>query len=825
MNEIDSEKIIENMKAVLKATKKPKSRKNKRHKKSDNNTEDDEDKSSSDEAIADLMTKNWKMKSPIIVQKVQKSPPKVKVNAFEKLMNHSKKIESLSPELDSSQKKPKRKYTKRKNKSQETEPDKIDPESDLSMLDEESLIQLSKRRSGNNANSTAKSSPTLNGIQKFFSVKPNSPSLDATQNIDETNDDDEDIKTTRKRNRGKETKLNSSIQDENTPKRRKKIKEEKILLDSNENVEEIDLSQSGRPKRSCANKINYSFLESPDKQSPEKKKSRRRRIVSSDEDSSFDVIEIDENSPAKDQKNVKLAPLFVKKVPKPVVDPAVKEARRNFLFSTELPSNLRATIDKQKQLDDEILSNDLVAFPTISHITQSTADESRFENMSSSKIKFKDVSEEENFEYKLPILTCGRFTDCCSNQLPDESDEISYDQPSPEDIKQIVRKIKDSSGNFPVNRLFKQLLRKHKDASSESIEATFQHSLFIDIFKPSTFDEFLMAPQPIEELKKFLTTWNDRNNKDDDYDSDSNSRSSFKGSMCNNCVVLSGNNGVGKTSSVYALANDLNYEVIEINAGSRRSGKKMLQDLYEATQSHRVEKRTDDFNSEQVQNDTAIDKRTIILIEDAEIAFDSDDGFISSIQQLINITKRPVILTTNNRECPHLQKFIQHNEIIYESPQSTMITKYLTLLCLATASTYRHRRIEETEIERLYSLNEYDLRKTINEIEFFVRSDGNSKRGGNLLEIYENHHRQQSRNKKPTVGGRKDLARRCFESSIISSYSSVISTFEKREHSEELSHHSSNLMTEIADYFEHRATDFYGDFERGGFRREIKVKR
>jgi cytidylate kinase len=816
MNEKDSEKIIETMKAALKATKKLKSRKKKRLKKSDNNNsadDDDKNKSSCDEAIADLMNKSWKMKSPIVDQKVQKSPPKVKVNAFEKLMNNSKKIESISPEVQLDEKKPKRKYTKRKNKNQETEPEKIDPESDLSMLDEESLIQLSKRRS----NPTVKSSPTLNGIQKFFSVKQESPSVDTSRNgeVENEDEDDEDIKMTRKRNRGKETNLNISIQDENTPKRRKKIKEDKVLLDSNENVEEIDSSQSsGRPKRSCANKINYSILESPDKQSPEKRKPRRRRIASSDDDSSFAVIEIDENSPVKERKNVKLAPLFVKKVPKPVLDPAVKEARRNFLFSTELPSNLRATIDKQKLLDEEILSNDLVAYPTISHITQLTEKIDICENISNSQFKFKEDLE-ETFKYKIDPLSLGRFTHC-SDKKKDDSDLVSYDQPSPEDIKQIVRKIKESSGNFPVNRLFKQLLRKHKDASVDS-EVAFHNSLFIDIFKPSTADEFLMAPQPIEKLKKFLTTWNDRNNKDDDFDSDSNSRSSFKGSMCNNYIVLSGNNGVGKTSSVYALANDLNYEVIEINAGSRRSGKKMLQDLYEATQSHRVEKRTEDSNSEQL--DTALDKRTIILIEDAEIAFDSDDGFISSIQQLINITKRPVILTTNNRECPHLQRFIQFNEIIYESPQSTMITKYLTLLCLATASTYPHRRIEEAQIERLYSLNEYDLRKTINEIEFFIRSDRNSKRGGNLLEIHGIH--QQARNKKPSVSGRKDLARRCFESSIISSYSTMISTFEKRE----LSHHSSNLMNEIADYFEHRATDFRGDFGMGGLRRDIKVKR
>lgn len=823
MSTIDSEKIIENMKAVLKATKKSKSRKKKRHKKSDNNNTEDDDKSSSDEAIADLMTKTWKMKSPIIDQKIQKSPPKVKVNAFEKLMNHSKKIEltSLEVQLDGSQKKQKRKYTKRKIKPQEGEPDKIDPESDLSMLDEESLIQLSKRRSGTNTTPSSKTSPTLNGIQKFFNVKQNeSLSLNTTQIINqEIENDDEDIKVTRKRNRGKDNTV--SVPVENTPKRRRKTKEENILLDTNENVEEIDSSQSIRPKRSCANKINYSFLESPDKPSPGKKKIRRRRIASSDEDSSFAVIEIDENSPVLEKKNVKLAPVFVKKLPKPAIDPAVREARRNFLFSNELPSNLRATIDKQKQLDDEILSNDLVAFPTISHITQSTSEHNHYENLVNSKFKFREELNDD-CECTLEPLVFGCFTDCL-NEVPEKIETVSYDHASPENIKQIVSKIKDTSGSFPVNRLFKQLLRKHKDAALDSSDISFQNSSFIDIYKPTSSDEFLLLRQPIEELKKFLTTWNDRNSKFDDYDSDSNSRSSFKGLMCNNYVVLSGNNGVGKTSSVYALANDLNYEVIEINAGSRRSGKKMLQDLYEATQSHRVEKRTEDSNSEQLQSDTSLDRRTIILIEDAEIAFDSDDGFISSIQQLINITKRPVILTTNNRECPHLQRFIQYNEIIYTSPQSITATKYLTLLSLATASTYQHRRIDETEIERLYSLNECDLRKTINEIEFFVRTDGNSKRGGNLLEIYGNHH--QSRNKKPSVSGRKNLARRCFESSIISSYSHMISTFEMHEEKEELSHHSSNLISEMTYYFEHSATEFYGGFERGGLKREIKVKR
>lgn len=51
---------------------------------------------------------------------------------------------------------------------------------------------------------------------------------------------------------------------------------------------------------------------------------------------------VDEN-----KKAVKLAPIFLKKLPKPVVDPKVEEAKRNFLYSG-LPEVLKKAIDKQK---------------------------------------------------------------------------------------------------------------------------------------------------------------------------------------------------------------------------------------------------------------------------------------------------------------------------------------------------------------------------------------------------------------------------------------------------------------------------------------------
>lgn len=571
------------------------------------------------------------------------------------------------------------------------------------------------------------------------------------------------------------------------------------------NANQLEISQSGRPRRSCKSRIDYSqLLGSPDKQSPEKKPKSKKK---DDEE----VIYVDESSPVKKTKqNVKLAPLFVKKVPKPAIDPAILEARRNFLLS-ELPANLRAPIEKQRQFEEDILSNEMVAFPKISHITQlKKGYEECYDGetlYSKSKIRIMIAKDEESPKItKDMLMKCGLLTDCSNEDY--NNSVIKHNGLNKEeskaiiDIKEAVRKIKDTSGTFPVNRCFKQILSKLKSAkeNDEGNENGISHlnSSFVEIFKPTNFEEILIGLEPAKSLQEFLNTWNDKSGKYDNYESDdSSSRQSMR--CLNNCVVLSGKNGSGKTSSVYALANDLNYEVIEINAGSKRNGKKILQDLLEATQSHRVEKNLmdDESSLDNFQSDV-VDKKTIILIEDAELTFENDDGFISSIQQLINISKRPVILTTNDSSCQHLQKFIQHNEIIYDSPKNS-VTKYLSLISIATANYH----IDETEIEYLYMSNRYDLRKTINEIEFFIRSESASVNSGSLMGLFcdTKHEKRLQKGSQLAFHSRRDLSTRRTQSSIISDCSALLSCSQQVLESSEVSYHQQNLMNEMANFF------------------------
>lgn len=51
-------------------------------------------------------------------------------------------------------------------------------------------------------------------------------------------------------------------------------------------------------------------------------------------------------------------------------------------------------------------------------------------------------------------------------------------------------------------------------------------------------------------------------------------------------MLLVGPAGCGKTATIYALADELGYNVLEVNASSRRNGKTVLSHLHEATQSH-----------------------------------------------------------------------------------------------------------------------------------------------------------------------------------------------------------------------------------------------
>ncbi|XP_052873752.1 enhanced level of genomic instability 1 [Anopheles cruzii] len=512
-------------------------------------------------------------------------------------------------------------------------------------------------------------------------------------------------------------------------------------------------------------------------------------------------------------KSVKLAPLFVKERPPkvPAIDPEKARARQLFLMSG-LPDILRQEIDKRAAYEEFIL-NESPVFPLVSHVTQlEPAEEERLKgrrvvDFRNSCIKLRPPTVESPAAKKSEARTLNRkilfgtFTTCNGYDYEDALERcISEDRheqcvdgelPEVANVKEIVREYKQRYQHFPVYKCYKQFRaiyeqhQQQEDHQAEDARGS-QHDesiefidpmpagcrngelLFTEKYKPQSTDQILVNFVPATMLKRFLMPWQDEGGNGgnvgrraglvngDYFTSNSNSgdeehsNESTGGTSCNH-VVLVGPSGCGKTCNVYAVANEMHFQVLEINASSRRKGRLILQELLEATQSHQVRKSSTDgllvaggsvraatgkgvagrlpvasllSNCLQrrpscSEGTSSKSKLSLILIEDVDIVFEQDEGFLGAINQLVASSKRPIVLTTTNPSCPHLARYMnRHNVIRYVAPGIENVAKFLSLLALVERVP-----IDKEDIGRLYARNGKDMRKTLNELQFYIHSE------------------------------------------------------------------------------------------------------
>lgn len=554
------------MKAVLRNTK----NKRKHSKFSGNNKKGENNNTINlEEQLAEEMNKSWVFKSPPLSndKRAGENGSSPKVNAFEKMMKSRSELplNQLIPEQQNNGNKKERKHQKNL---------KI---IELITSDDDSIIEDVEVKS-----LEVPAKPGAFRRKGMISPVIRSPKEKYTFGI---GNETEEIITTRKRTRTHVHDVALYTAEDNFPKKRR-TRETTATIEKELGTKELQLPdaagtskcQSRRPRRSCAIKVDYSLSISPEKVIHVLDYAPKKRIEKSQNagnDNSIEIIDVCGSSPDKEEQShkqsIKLAPLFVKKIPKPSIDLTVFEARRNFLH-LGLPNELRTQIDRKKQTDDEILSKELIAYPLISHVTQLlSADEMSRHNLCSlSAVKIYCDSNEWDEHYPLEPLKYGLFTEChVEKNVNMVTSKVELFERTA-NVKDLVKELQDDTTNFPVNRCFKLLRRKWQsahDSSNHNIESdngiSVQNSLFVDIFKPVKFEDFFFGLKSLQELQEFLSIWNkDTLSYKTTHDSDSDSQYSAKG--LNNFAVLSGKNGTSKTASVYALANDLNYQVVRI---------------------------------------------------------------------------------------------------------------------------------------------------------------------------------------------------------------------------------------------------------------------
>ncbi|VDO50990.1 unnamed protein product [Schistosoma margrebowiei] len=236
--------------------------------------------------------------------------------------------------------------------------------------------------------------------------------------------------------------------------------------------------------------------------------------------------------------------------------------------------------------------------------------------------------------------------------------------------------------------------------------------------------------------------------------------------------LLVGPHGTGKSALIYALAKDLGFKIFELNPSSRRSGKDIISQFHTALGSHHVAKDylSTNFSTFQMITSSCLTKNksettrksaadffkpvpkknvsskknssstkdseslnlncnSIVLFDEVDVLFESDRGFWSGLSSLLQLARRPVILTASDSSIVHnlpVPAYICH----FTSASLELIVPYIRVLCLnegydldvqTANSLIKSIQSPNLTVNKLSS-EHCDLRRLINELQWFCIS-------------------------------------------------------------------------------------------------------
>jgi len=222
-------------------------------------------------------------------------------------------------------------------------------------------------------------------------------------------------------------------------------------------------------------------------------------------------------------------------------------------------------------------------------------------------------------------------------------------------------------------------------------------------YRPESLSDLIGNTSALNDLKNWASSWGNKTTK--------------KG------IILSGPPGCGKTSAAFALANDMGWEVIELNASDTRSGNviegiALRAGLFQT------------FGSQGISN------RNLILLDEADNLYEraeqsknktknySDRGGKKAIAKTLEQTKQPVVITVN--DLYNLTKGTGAKikrlalTLKFRRPSAVSVSNVLKKVCEREGLEISHETIRS-----MADAAKGDLRAAINDLQSL--SEGNKK--------------------------------------------------------------------------------------------------
>ncbi len=192
-------------------------------------------------------------------------------------------------------------------------------------------------------------------------------------------------------------------------------------------------------------------------------------------------------------------------------------------------------------------------------------------------------------------------------------------------------------------------------------------------YQPKRISEIVNQKSGVEEIIKFLKNFG-------------------KGKKA---IIIYGPPGIGKTASVYAIANELNYEIISLDSSEIRN-KKVIENVVKQSS----------------LSSSIFGKKKLIFIDEVDNFQGTDYGGISALASAIKETRVPIVMTANDAYDPKIREIRNEAKLI----QFKRIPKNLIRKHLENIAKKEKIKISIKTIEEISERCEGDLRAALNDL-------------------------------------------------------------------------------------------------------------